>query len=172
MFLTEFTWFQTSLILNSFIQLFMPKAQQRKVERNQLREQPMTLQLTSFWLGDGTGLRTVNTVLISCYHLNSGSIWGETPTGKKEDEAKCGVRLAVSEPGTNKKYLLLEYQAVFRTSESPVSTFEVTITIFTRWLLNPATLFDTKCQNSCASWQMLGQVSEHFQVVKRFLNSN
>lgn len=49
--------------------------------------------------------------------------------GKKEDEAERGVRVTVSEPVTNKKYRLLEYQAVLRTSESPLYTFKVVITI-------------------------------------------
>lgn len=37
--------------------------------------------------------------------------------GKKEDKVEYGVRVMVSEPITNKKYRLLEYQA---TSESPL----------------------------------------------------
>lgn len=42
--------------------------------------------------------------------------------GKKEDKVEYGVRVMVSEPITNKKYRLLEYQA---TSESPLFNFKV-----------------------------------------------
>jgi len=76
-------------------------------------------------------------VTISTLEISGERLW----IGKKEDEVECEVRVTVSEPVTNKKYCLLEYQAVFKTSESPLSTFKVIRTISTRQLLNSAALF-------------------------------
>lgn len=63
--------------------------------------------------------------------------------GEEENEVECEVNVTVSDPVPTKKIHLLEYQAVFRTSESPLSIFEVVITVFSKQLLNAATFFLT-----------------------------
>lgn len=54
--------------------------------------------------------------------------------GKKENEVECGVRATVSKPVTNKKYCLVEYEVVFRTSESPLSNFKVMVTLILQYV--------------------------------------